>query len=1229
MDNFCSKLINNRYKTIRKLGQGGMGIVYLAEDTFKGSLLFAIKTIKHEILSKYQKYGIDTFKNEYEVMTRLKHPNLTRVFDFGSFGNDYFIVLEYLDGTVLSDLIGKKELDSQGCIEIIVQIARALEYIHSRNIVYRDVKPNNIMVMPDRVKMLDFGLSASAKNKEGKIKGTLLYMSPESLKGNVNTRMDIFSLGITFYEMLTCSRFYESENLNSDFILKLLRDSGKFKAYKREKLAGRIRNRSTGSIIDKMMSYDLKDRYLCCSELIADINEKLGMHFEYETYDTKMSYVLGNTFADRKSEFASLTGGISSLKDHVLLIYNGPAGVGKTRLFNEFKKYCRLNDIHYFESNCIDPDISNFHSISEILSQILTFCPLSLLDLYGKYIKLILLDNPRLDIYHRIEIKDNPRLLYEILVENISDFILEFSKDRKTILYFNDIHRMDGGSVYIVQTLMKRAGLISTEDRNLLIYASMNNNQSTENIKDIISHERTRLINLHPLDTQGVHQFIANIFGPLFVDKTLTSSIDRLREKVGGNPFFLEELLKSLIEKNIIIKDKIYWKLLKPVDDIEVPDNIMELIQNKLSKFFADADKRKILKILSLLRIELDLQTLDGIIKRVSDMETPKILLELENMEIIQSVRRENMLFYSYSSSIIKEQIRQSINNKKEISLFLAETLEEISSSNDFAEEIAYQFLEGKSHDKAILYYEKCGDMAASSYINDRALKSYETALDILKNKVSHDTEKEIMISQKMGNILELIGNWQGAREKYRFCLSLSEESGYQNHRADSLRLWGNIERALGNRQEALEMLEKSALMYEETGNDTGKALNANALGTLYFQINQHEKAVMNYQKARNLCSKLGDYKGMGNATGNIGNIYFYTGDYNKALEFYKMHKNTAKETGDKFGIAIANSNMGNIFFQLGDYEKALDCYRKYRNLSEEIGYKKGIAIAIGNMGSAYERMKELRKALKCHKIKKNILEKLGDKQGLATVNLHLGAIYYYMNDYQKALKYFDTAKQISEESGFRRVVASATGNIGLIHQEMGQYSDSIAYHQKHQEISRDIGYKTGEAIANDNLGFAYYHLSDMDRALDHFDKSIKIYTDLNIKNNDLVYSLVYKSKILKEKNRINQAEDISNYALKIAHEIKSNECIFLSEVNSYVVQSVKNRTESILNLHKVLERDLSDEQKADLYSALYFIDSKECYRKEAVNLYRELYRRSPRYIYKKRIRELLLPRQA
>ena len=210
-----------RYEVTGELGQGAMGIVYKARDPLIDRVV-AIKTINLGLALDEKEEYEERFYQEAKAAGRLNHPNIVTIYDVGRTGDVAYIAMEFLQGRELRDImndVGKLPVDQT--LDIVAQAALGLAYAHEHDIVHRDVKPSNIMVIRDGlVKITDFGIarmaSSSVRTQTGMVLGSPKYMSPEQVMGKaIDQRSDIFSLGVMLYEMLTGQPPFKGENVNA------------------------------------------------------------------------------------------------------------------------------------------------------------------------------------------------------------------------------------------------------------------------------------------------------------------------------------------------------------------------------------------------------------------------------------------------------------------------------------------------------------------------------------------------------------------------------------------------------------------------------------------------------------------------------------------------------------------------------------------------------------------------------------------------------------------------------------------------------------------------------------------------------------------------------------------------------------------------------------------------------------------------------------------------------
>ncbi len=208
---------SKRYKIIEKIGEGGMGTVYKAEDLLLKRIV-ALKILHKKLMDNTK--AIERFYTEARSAAALNHPNIVTVFDVGQMGEDYFITMEFIEGeSFISFIERKKHLSIQQFIFVATHLFRALDYAHRKGVIHRDIKPHNIMLTKDKqLKIMDFGLaiilSDYKSGETGIISGTPHYMSPEQIQGEkVDHRTDIYSAGATLYHLITGSPPFTGDNI--------------------------------------------------------------------------------------------------------------------------------------------------------------------------------------------------------------------------------------------------------------------------------------------------------------------------------------------------------------------------------------------------------------------------------------------------------------------------------------------------------------------------------------------------------------------------------------------------------------------------------------------------------------------------------------------------------------------------------------------------------------------------------------------------------------------------------------------------------------------------------------------------------------------------------------------------------------------------------------------------------------------------------------------------------
>src|SRR5574344_2296566 len=219
--------INDRYQIIKTLGEGGMANVYLAHDTILDRNV-AVKVLRGD-LANDEKF-VRRFQREALSASSLSHPNIVEVYDVGEDNGVYYIVMEYIEGKHLKQLLKKRgKLTIEEAVDIMLQVSDGLACAHDSYIIHRDIKPQNIMILENgMVKITDFGggmaLNSTQLTQTNSVMGSVHYLPPEQASGKGATiQSDIYSMGIIFYELLTGTLPFRGDNA-VEIALKHMRD---------------------------------------------------------------------------------------------------------------------------------------------------------------------------------------------------------------------------------------------------------------------------------------------------------------------------------------------------------------------------------------------------------------------------------------------------------------------------------------------------------------------------------------------------------------------------------------------------------------------------------------------------------------------------------------------------------------------------------------------------------------------------------------------------------------------------------------------------------------------------------------------------------------------------------------------------------------------------------------------------------------------------------------------
>ena len=746
------------------LGRGGMGWVYEVHDALHPSRCVALKLLHR--LGRVAEL-VDLFEAEFRTMTKLEHPNLARVFDFEQIrgGDDCLITMERIDG-VRIDQMHSPLRAWRTVVDQAVQICRALSYVHSRRIVHFDLKPANILV--DRagvVRVLDFGIARDTPLVQGSAMGTLPYTAPEVLLGpEADHRADLYSLGITMYELLTGRPPFHNPVEALAKALEFPED---------------IPHWLTG-VIRKLCQPTPTDRYRSANAVIDAINAGGDLQYEVETSATRQSYVLTTRFAGRQREYAHVVRFIddrlSGRVHETTLFVSGPSGIGKSRLMREVRRQAQLQRILFLESNCYEGGQSEYGPIADLLYQLVPLVErFDGADLVTPALPALVRVAPEL-ARGRTATPLPPAASAEDerlrMLETLSEFFVAASRLVPSVLYINDLQWAAPGPAEAFTHLAER---IRDDEQAghripLALVGSFRSDETEHRpVAALLTRFHTQqtavTLELGALAVDDVRDVIDSMLG-VEVPEPL---IARIAEETAGNPFFIQELMRVLFEDGTVHLEAGTWAAQAGIGDMVIPASIAHVFRRRFA--LLSAEHQNVLRILAVHARPLPLDLLAELVgDRQLALQATRALIARGLLTRTAGPR----LAYNIGHDRMRETIYADLDDAERLDWHrrLAGALSAASRTSPEEEwpldDLAYHYWHAGSHDQALRYAIPAGRRAMGQYSNQAALGHFEHALALLPE----DDPRHLEIAELHADMLVRLSRYSEALPEYHSLLS-------------------------------------------------------------------------------------------------------------------------------------------------------------------------------------------------------------------------------------------------------------------------------------------------------------------------------------------------------------------------------------------------------------------------------------------------------------------------
>ena len=587
-------VIEGRYRVERPLGEGGMSTVYEATDLVTQRVI-VLKTLR-QAFARPELARL--LRSEFQTMAALHHPNLAEVYDFIVTGEGaHLFTMERVNG---QDLMTATEGASwQTVVGLVVQVCRALAYVHSRGLVHFDIKPANVLVdATGTVKVLDFGVAA-VKNElqPGVMRGTPIFMAPELFEGRVqeiDQRVDLYALGMTLFALLCRRSPVEAGSLTTIMQAVAAGHAAQFTEAEQALVPAWLRG-----VVESLSAREASDRFPTAGAVVAAINAHVDPPFDFETEATRASYLLSSRFVGRAKQLARLNRfverRVAGVEPACMLVVSGEGGAGKSRLMREVRHRAQIGRLTFVVGDCHEASSAELAPVAQVVALLERVCGAigagALIERYGPELVKVEPTFGQGRVQATEVLADSSAERFRIQQAAV-EFTLALARLAPIALYFNDLQWAPAATARFVEALALTLAEHAVRGAWIPL-ALLGSARPEDSVGRPIEAVLTGLtaaglldrVELPPRGGAPLHDMMRSMLG---IEALPKAFVARIVAEAGDNPFFVEEVMRALVESGAISQQVGTWTTVDAIDALEIPTSMVELVARRLSSLDAD-----------------------------------------------------------------------------------------------------------------------------------------------------------------------------------------------------------------------------------------------------------------------------------------------------------------------------------------------------------------------------------------------------------------------------------------------------------------------------------------------------------------------------------------------------------------------------------------------------------------------------------------------------------------
>jgi len=1001
-------ILRERYRLDSEIGRGGMGVVYRATD-LELHREVAVKVLPNATSSLE---GRQRLMREARAAAALNHPHIISVHDVGEANGAPFFVMELAQGPSLAKA---RPAELSRIIDIASQLCAALEHAHANNIVHRDLKPDNVLLsssLNGSVKLADLGLALPADaariSRAGLIVGTAAYMAPEQALGQpVDGRTDLYALGVLLYEMTTGRLPFIGDDPLS-VVSQHVHASVVPPRVLRPDLP-----RALEAVILRLLAKDPAQRFATAAETATALRDSLTAE-EFATDDETADTV---AILDALSR-GRLVGRAAELSEAIELwhraregnghavLFSGEPGAGKTRLAREVTIHAAVDGAVVLSGGCYEyeattPYLPFVEAFRRLVREEKDDAALraKLGDTAPQIAKLAPEIQTRLGPFpERAELPPHEERL--LFFDAVAKVFVNLAGAKGLLFYADDLHWADRGTLWLLGHLLRQL----REERVLILgaYRETELDRAHPLAKSLVDWNRERLVTRLALKRFDAAETSAQL-GALLGESVSGDFTDAVFRETEGNPFFVEEVLKALIEKGSVRRESGRWQRCD-VDQLVIPQSMKEAIGSRLDRVSQEANE--VLRAGAVLGKTFTFAELQSASGEQSEDALLDALDEAAGAQLIAANRSDS---FTFTHDKIREVLYEELNpiRRRRLHRYAAEGLERKQSTSICAvEKLAHHYIQAGDYEQGLKFAKQAAAEAERVFAFDEAIAAYGRARDCAEALGLID--EQLTQEEAIGKSYLLHGEMIPAGEHFERALILATEPAVrarlQCQAAASLVATGNP-RGLELIREALAVLNP----------ETNPLETANALsieGRFHHLAGRHLKAIELLERAADLVAPTAAAETVSTfAAPMISQVYAYLAGGYQHSGLYDDADRWARRTIE-FGVAH------NIPF------------------AQAIGYE--------FLGEDAVHKGEYQKGLEYSAQEVEIVEKLHSRERRAWAYLVTSLSLLYAGQLEKAEKEFTAGIALAESVGEVRVAALMKGNYAVLQAQQGRFDEAL-----------------------------------------------------------------------------------------------------------------------------------------------------------------------------------------